>query len=486
MTQPSRTFLRAGRHGWPFVPLAPLAVFAVGLAVALALGWLGLADLKRVTRERAAARVELLGETFAARLEGLPVDKMIEATRLAVRSSGIEILLVGEGDQVTVDATLGRPSPANLAELLRQGRGLVTTRSGASRFVVEPIGPDTRAVVFVAEPPVEGVAPLVTSLAALFTLLVGVATVVAYAVSRDLSRDVEYMTGRIARALRLGARHAAEVVPVRTMDPVGALTRAFNQLVHRFSEASEAYQEDLAKAHAADRERAAFLAAISHELRSPLNAILGFADLLVAEVDGPLTASAREEVEQIRGSGEHLRCLVNDIVELSALEIGQLSLSKSRVDLSALAADVVKEARGLIGDKDLTLRIEAAPGVLARVDSRRIRQALGNLVNNAVKFTLRGEVVVRVESGEHVAKLFVRDTGPGISGAERSLIFDEYKQTSSERRRRRGTGLGLAIARRIVLLHRGSISVESDVGVGSTFCLTLPVGNLDVASTVKR
>src|SRR5262249_11635575 len=195
-------------------------------------------------------------------------------------------------------------------------------------------------------------------------------------------------------------------------------------------------------------------------------------------VDGPLSPSAREEVEQIRGSGVHLLALINDILEFSALESGQLRLSRSRVDVFALANEVMKEARGLVGDRPLSVRIEGEP-IVARVDGRRVRQILGNLVNNAIKFTQHGEVAVRVQREGAFVSLSVRDTGPGISAQERAIIFQEYKQVGSERLRRRGTGLGLAITRRLVMLHHGSISVDSEIGRGSTFKVLLPIGNID-------
>src|SRR5450432_4322719 len=123
---------------------------------------------------------------------------------------------------------------------------------------------------------------------------------------------------------------------------------ACNELVNRFAEAEKSYRLNLERAHAADRDRAAFLAAVSHELRSPLNAILGFADVLMEEVDGPLTTDAREEVEQIRASGAHLLDLINDILEFSALEGGQLKLSRAQVDLTAVAGEVLREATGVL------------------------------------------------------------------------------------------------------------------------------------------
>jgi signal transduction histidine kinase len=259
------------------------------------------------------------------------------------------------------------------------------------------------------------------------------------------------------------------------MDEVGALTVAFNALVTRFATAQTSYQEDLGRVRAADRDRAAFLAAVSHELRSPLNAILGFADILMAEVDGPLSPVAREEVEQIRSSGKHLLDLINDILELSALESGQLRLERACVDLWNIAWEVVREATGLLGTRPLVLRVHGDANVSARGDPRRLRQILTNLVGNAIKFTERGEVVVEIGSEGRFAIVSVRDTGSGIPPQELAVIFQEYKQTKAERSRRRGTGLGLAITRRLVTMQGGSIHVYSAVGGGSVFEVQLPL-----------
>jgi signal transduction histidine kinase len=270
------------------------------------------------------------------------------------------------------------------------------------------------------------------------------------------------------------------------MDEVGALTVAFNELVERFAAAQRSYQRDLERVDVAGRDRAAFLAAVSHELRSPLNAILGFADVLMAEVDGPLTPEAREEVEQILGSGRHLLELINDILELSALESGQLKLSRARFDLAALAAEVVREAVGLVGSRPVAVWMEDGPPVHVYADAKRVRQVLTNLVGNAIKFTQAGEVVVEVSLEGRYARVNVRDTGPGISAQQRGLLFQEYKQTNEERARRRGTGLGLAISRRLVLMHGGTIQVESELGRGSTFKVLLPLWDEDVPPPLAR
>jgi signal transduction histidine kinase len=166
--------------------------------------------------------------------------------------------------------------------------------------------------------------------------------------------------------------------------------------------------------------------------------------------------------------------LINDILDLSALESGQLKLVRTSVDLAAVASDVVREAVGLVGERPVVVRVDGARDVFADADAKRVRQILTNLVGNAVKFTQRGEVVVDVGHEAGFARFTVRDTGPGIRLQERASIFQEYKQTTAERARRRGTGLGLAITRRLVAMHDGLIDVESELGRGSTFKVLLP------------
>jgi signal transduction histidine kinase len=470
------------------LPLAPAAVVVLGVAVAIAIGLFGVSNLSTASDEHAAARAELLASALGARLAQLPPGERLEAMQRAARKTGAEFVLVTREGDVKLDASLGISDRAALRRVVGEHAGEAITGLGRVRFACQPLDASPSSpylVAFIREPGApEGAPALLRALVALTTLLVGVAAAVAYAVSRDASKDVEFVAQRVRGMVHVRTEPTGEAVPVRTIDEVGALTLAFNALVDRFVAAQTSYQSDLERVRAADRDRAAFLAAVSHELRSPLNAILGFADILMTEVDGPLTPEAREEVEQIRGSGKHLLDLINDILEFSALESGQLKLSRSRVDLAAVAWEVVREAAGIVGARPVSVRIEGQGGVFARADQRRVRQVLTNLVGNAIKFTQRGEVVVDVGPEGRWARVSVRDTGPGIGAQERAVIFEEYKQTKEERARRRGTGLGLAIARRLVLMHGGKIDVESEVGRGSTFRVLLPIW--DDASAAKE
>jgi signal transduction histidine kinase len=487
------------RNALPLLILPPLIVIVVGLAVAVGIGIVGLDALARASDERAATSADTLASTMAIRLSHLPPPGAVpgggerfEALQLAARRTGSEFLLVGYESEVVLDASLGAPDREALRRMTRLGHGEAVTALGRTRFAVHALLPPyqlQRVIAFVREPPApEGGPAFVTALVALTTLLVGVAATVAYAVARDANEEVVFLTQRVRGMVRARTEPTGEAVPVRTLDEVGILAGGFNALVGRFAAAERTYRDNLARASAADRERAAFLAAVSHELRSPLNAILGFADIIATEVDGPLSPSAREEVEQIRGSGAHLLELINDILEFSLIESGQLKLARAQVDLAQLANEVVRESQVLLGrdvpggaeassepGKGVTLRMQGEAGVIAHADARRVRQILTNLVGNAIKFTSQGQVVVIVGKQGSYATIAVTDTGPGISPAERAVIFEEYKQAGEERARRRGTGLGLAIARRLVLMHGGTIHVESELGRGSTFRVLLPL-----------
>jgi signal transduction histidine kinase len=464
---------------------APAVVLLLGIAVAAAIGAVGRSTLAIESDRQAGARAALLAATLAARIAPLPAEERLEILQAAARKTGAELVVVSSEGDIVVDASLDQTDKAVLKRAASERGGLAMTGLGRTRFAAEVLpGAANRFLVVFARAPTtpEGGPPLLRALVALTTLLVGVAAAVAYAVARDANKDVDFVARRVHGMIPVRSEPAGEAVPVRTIDEVGALTVAFNELVERFAAAQRGYQTDLERVGAADRDRAAFLAAISHELRSPLNAILGFAEVLVAEVDGPLSSEAREEVEQILGSGKHLLDLINDILELSALESGQLKLSRSRVDLASIAGEVVREAAGLVGARAVTVRMEGDESVFARADPKRVRQVVTNLVGNAIKFTQAGEVVVNVGHEGRFARLSVRDTGPGISEQQRALLFQEYKQTKEERARRRGTGLGLAISRRLALMHGGTIQIESELGRGSTFKVLLPAWDSASAS----
>jgi signal transduction histidine kinase len=462
----------------PLVVLAPTVVAWLGLIAAVTFGWMGVSELRSRSDENATQAARVLGETIAARLRALPsADRGVVLER-AARRAGVELMLVDPRGMPVVDATTSTPSRSSIVELLIREQGTATTQLGRVRYVVVPVKSPREVLSLItlvpAPDPPQNVGPLVTSLVVLASLLLGVAALVALALARDVHSDVDFVRRRIEHMSLAESGPFGWQIPVRSVDQVGELTSAFNDLVGRFTEAERRYRQDLGRALTYDRDRSAFLAALSHELRTPLNAILGFSDVLLSEVDGPLSADARENLEIVGTSGRHLASLIDDILDLSALESGQLRLARSHTDVFAIAESVVREAQVTAQAKGLEVRLNGASAI-AWADPRRVRQMLNNVVGNAVKFTVKGHVEVEVlRENPNTTTIRVTDTGPGIAPDEQTAIFEEYRQSGEERVRRAGTGLGLAITRRLVGMHGGRITLASNVGRGSVFSILLP------------
>jgi signal transduction histidine kinase len=469
----------ARRDGLPLLPLTPSLIVSVGAAVAIAITLVGLAELRRASDANSSLRAQAIATTLAARLRVTGSEDRKEVVQAAARGMYADILLIDHKGEIVADASLRPPPRAELVRCLLAGKGVVETPLlGRTRYAAQPLGPPLEHLSVIAMVPAP-VTPteargLVKAVATLTALLVGAAGMVGYAFANDVRNDVAYVRHRIAAMAEADADPAGAPIPVRALDQVGVLTSAFNSLVDRFAAAERSYRQDLGFASTLDSERSVFLAALSHELRTPLNAILGFADVLLSEVEGTLDEATREELSVIRASASHLRSLIDDILELSALESGGLRLNRQAVDVYAIAEEVVKEQQPIAAGKKLRLDLEGPRGAIADADPQRLRQVLGNIVGNAIKFTSRGgvRVVVDDEGGGEVA-VHTIDSGPGIAEQERAAIFEEYAQAGDTAARRKGTGLGLAIARRLVAMHGGQLELSSRVGHGSRFTFKL-------------
>jgi signal transduction histidine kinase len=227
----------------------------------------------------------------------------------------------------------------------------------------------------------------------------------------------------------------------------------------------------------ASKHKSQFLANMSHELRTPLNAILGYAELMLDSIYGEPSEKMRAVLERLQSNGRHLLGLINDVLDLSKIEAGQLTLSLDDYSLSDVVHGVFSAVEPLAAEKRLAFKAEIAPGLpTGRGDGRRLSQVLLNLVGNAIKFTDKGEVAIRASVTNGAFTVAVRDTGPGIPAVDQAKIFEEFQQAdSSITRKKGGTGLGLSIAKRIIEMHGGRIWVESEPGKGSRFYFTLPV-----------
>jgi signal transduction histidine kinase len=227
----------------------------------------------------------------------------------------------------------------------------------------------------------------------------------------------------------------------------------------------------------ASQHKSQFLANMSHELRTPLNAILGYTELMADGIYGQLPEKTLGVLKRLESNGRHLLGLINDVLDLSKIEAGQLVLELTDYSLEDIAQTVRSTLEPLAADKKLAFKVEMAPKLPpGHGDGRRLAQVVINLVGNAIKFTDAGEVVIMGRAANGSFHLSVRDTGPGISAADQAKLFQEFQQADNAiTRKKGGTGLGLAISKRIIEMHGGKIWVESQVGQGSTFSFTLPV-----------
>jgi len=287
---------------------------------------------------------------------------------------------------------------------------------------------------------------------------------------------------------------------------IGALSAALvreRQEGRRVAERSTELERLSTELLRANRAKSEFLANVSHELRTPLNAIVGFVDLLRDGVYGELAPRQVNPVDRIAGSAAHLRHLVDQILDIAKMAAGRMEIHPEPLDLRPFVIDVASEFEALIGERELNLSL-AIGGSLPRIrtDPTHLRQILVNLLGNAVKYTPRGGIAVRArvideraaggsvgassgapQGGQIWIALQIADSGIGIAPADLTRVFEEFEQVNAGPRgdsMNRGTGLGLPISRRLARLLGGDITVESELGKGSTFTVWIPVNNMDL------
>jgi signal transduction histidine kinase len=348
--------------------------------------------------------------------------------------------------------------------------------------------------VFVEQPQSAAFAPVrgkIWRTALLLAAFLAVGVGLSVLLARRLVRPVTQIG---TAAARIGAGAYDERIELRRRDELGGLADELNgmaaslqasvqSLEQKVEERTRELQRALAELsrkgrqlEVASEHKSEFLANMSHELRTPLNAIIGFSQVLRQGLFGPVNAKQEEYLDDILSSGNHLLSLINDVLDLSKVEAGQVELEVASFSVREALERGVVMVREPATKHGVRLSLELAPGVdLVEGDERRLRQVIFNLLSNAVKFTPEGgEVVVATASRDHEVLISVNDTGPGIPLEDHERIFEEFQQTDVGVRQREGTGLGLALSKRLVELHGGRIWVESEAGHGSRFVFTLP------------
>lgn len=273
-------------------------------------------------------------------------------------------------------------------------------------------------------------------------------------------------------------------INVPNRDEFGALAAHMNQMsreLHRLytdqRQAAQQLQTLNENLERASKAKSDFLASMSHELRTPLNAILGYSELILDEIYGEVPAKIRDVLERVQQSGRHLLGLINDVLDLSKIEAGRMELSPTEYSVQDIVETVSSSLRSLAAEKGLEFVAGAQADIpMAFGDGQRITQCLMNLAGNALKFTRQGRVEIWVECQGETLVYRVADTGIGIPRDQQESIFVEFRQADPTITHEfGGTGLGLSITKKFVEMHGGRIWVESEVGKGSTFFLSIPL-----------
>jgi two-component system, NtrC family, sensor kinase len=403
-----------------------------------------------------------------------------------------------------IDLVSRHTSFASLPQVRAALRGRAGTSTGAGMIgldqdgtkvlsafqTVEPLG----WRVFVEEPLSEAFAPLEsaiwrTALLLAAFLLLAIATSVLLA--RRLVRPIESIQ---TAAARIGSGALDQRIEVAANDELGALAEEFNRMATQLQESYSSLEQKVEERtleletalseldeksrelEAASEHKSAFLANMSHELRTPLNAILGFSQVLREGMAGEVNAKQAEYLDDVLSSGNHLLALINDVLDLSKVEAGEVELEVAPFSLREALERGIVMVRERASEDGVQLALGLDTGVdVIEGDERRIRQVIFNLLSNAVKFTPPGGAVdVSAAQVNGEVRVSVADSGPGIAPEDHKRIFEEFRQTEAGVSQGEGTGLGLALSKRLVELHGGRIWVDSELGRGATLVFTLP------------
>ena len=309
------------------------------------------------------------------------------------------------------------------------------------------------------------------------------------------------MSIKIAKPINLLANASEKVaqgdlhtlVNVKSSNEIGVLASSFNQMVvslrksrnelqqwgkemeKKVEKRTEELKHANLKLQELDRLKSMFIASMSHELRTPLNSIIGFTGIILQGMSGDINEEQGKQLTLVKNSANHLLALINDIIDISKIEAGKVEIAIEEFDLSVLAQEI-KDSFAVVADKKgLELLLQTPQTLMIKSDKRRTEQVLVNFISNAVKFTDKGGVEIKVVKKDKTAEISVRDTGIGVKKEDMNKLFKDFSRIPIKDRTIEGTGLGLYLSKKIADLLGGEIKGESEFGKGSVFTLTLPL-----------
>ena len=407
------------------------------------------------------------------------VDGILSAHHVSPPSpNAIDLLLQAWREQVQVlsgqraSATDDPEEPIDLPSLLEQARKQVALKTDQLRRVSGALNDELDHVVTLSSRLIQGV----------FVISLLIVIGAGYPLVRHIRRSLRALT---EGSLKWSAGQTDHRVPDLGRDELGELGQHFNRMAAQIEEGMAQLELARTRADNANQSKSEFLANMSHELRTPMNAIIGYSEMILEEAEEDPDARPEEfkaDIGKILGAGQHLLALINDILDISKIEAGKMTLFVEPTDLIELIEETMTTVRPLIEKNGNTLEFRHdLVNSRIKTDQTKLRQILLNLLSNAAKFTRDGRITISVDSrqeGDHeILDLAVADTGIGMDAQQQARIFEAFTQAdSSTTREFGGTGLGLTICKRFAELMNGDLVVDSTPGEGTRFTLSIPAG----------
>ncbi len=325
-------------------------------------------------------------------------------------------------------------------------------------------------------------------IAAIFSVLLAI--LVGWLMSRKISKPISLLADASEKVAQ-GDLHT--LVNVKSSNEIGVLASSFNQMVvslrksrnelkqwgkemeKRVEKRTEELEHVNLKLQELDRLKSMFIASMSHELRTPLNSIIGFTGIILQGMSGEINSEQEKQLTLVKNSASHLLNLINDIIDISKIEAGKVEIVIEEFDLSVLAQEIKDSFTVAVDKKGLELSLHTPPTLIIKNDERRTKQILVNFISNAIKFTDRGGIEIKLVKKDKTAEISVRDTGLGVKKEDMDKLFKDFSRIPIKDRTIEGTGLGLYLSKKIADLLGGEIKAESEFEKGSVFTLTLPL-----------